>query len=72
MSLGRLPSAAGKFLPSSSMSPLQRGSSPVTIRAIVLLPEPDSPTMANVSPLARSKEAPFTTATAPLAVAVVP
>ena len=36
-------------------SPAEGGSRPTTIRATVDLPEPDSPTIAKVSPLAISK-----------------
>jgi hypothetical protein len=41
-------------------SPEVGGSRPTTIRATVVLPEPDSPTSAKVSPLAMSKVTPST------------
>src|SRR5882672_6903747 len=46
--------------PSMVTSPELGGSSPTTIRATVVLPEPDSPTRAKVSPLAMSKVTPST------------
>ena len=41
------------------------GSSPITAMAVVDLPEPDSPTIASVSPAARSRSTPSTACTMP-------
>lgn len=41
------------------------GSSPITLRQVTVLPEPDSPTMANVSPLSICRSTPRTTSRGP-------
>ena len=59
-------------VPSSRMLPWTRadvlGSSPGIDIAVTVLPQPDSPTTARISPAARSKDTPFTACTTPSSV----
>jgi hypothetical protein len=57
-----------KAIEPPTMRPVSAGSSRRIDSAVTDLPQPDSPTMPNVSPAARSKEMPSTARTMPSAV----
>ncbi|KAG1476307.1 hypothetical protein G6F54_014175 [Rhizopus delemar] len=62
------PPRAVRSVPSKRMEPAVGSANRSTDSAVVVLPEPDSPTIANVRPRARSNDTPSTALTMPLRV----
>ena len=60
-------SVLGSFtiVPSKATVPPWIGSSPLTQRSMVLLPEPERPMMAMISPFSTASETPFSTVLVP-------